>query len=319
MPRENSFLIDLLGRLESLQMYIRQAPLQLGGSSGSGGGSGGPPGGFQGKLPQGQVAGDSTESFLFTSGSAPSLVENLNNIRYWLTPSHNFQASTGSPPTDYLTISSGSWHHTSGQAPLSFVGGNSPPLVAPTSGSRYNLLTMTTAGVLSWTHGTDGDPPTMVTFPSPTSGSMPLWLVLGRSSGSVIRFYDDGVSHYLFRDVRPFLDWGIGGAGSSGSSPQPAGRVVFTDANGAAITDSTFLWDNTNKQLQLTPAGSAAGILIGGDFQIYRSATDMGRTPDGFTVSLGLNIGSASGAGTGQVYVSSGFHASGTQQITHQR
>ena len=58
-------------------------PITLGGTSGSYGGQGVPPGGFTGNLIQRRVAFDTTEeeTLTITSGS-PSLLDNLNRIRY---------------------------------------------------------------------------------------------------------------------------------------------------------------------------------------------------------------------------------------------
>lgn len=84
MARENEVFADLLNRINGIRQLILQSTVNLGGASGVNGGIGGPPGGFQGQLPQSKVAGDSTEATTLTSGSVSSLVDNLNNIRYWL-------------------------------------------------------------------------------------------------------------------------------------------------------------------------------------------------------------------------------------------
>src|SRR3990172_2265179 len=148
MSRTQNLWQDLLNRIDATYYLLRQDTLALGGTSGSGGGSGGRPGGFSGQLPQIYVAGDFTESFLnvSTSGSIGSLLHNLDNARAYLKGTHQFWASSGSPPTDYLNISSGSWHHTSGNAPLRFTGGASPSVQAPASDNRFALLTMNTSG-----------------------------------------------------------------------------------------------------------------------------------------------------------------------------
>jgi len=273
LPRDSDLALDILSRFSQIQQWIRQAPLNLGGSSGSGGGSGAPVGGFTGQLPQIRVAGDTSESFLntSTSGSISSLLDNLKNLRAYAKASHQFWATSGSPPIAAITISSGSWHHTSGQAPLAYIGGQTPAIVAPSSGSRFSLLTTNTNGVLSWTYGAEGNPPSMLTFPSPTSGSMPLWLILARSSGSVITQYDRGLlSHYIYRDVRPFLDWGIGGAGSSGSS----GHIIrdesvsltqrqhlnFTGA-GVSATDNAIT-NSTDITISGAAVGGSSGSVV---------------------------------------------------------
>lgn len=69
--------------LENLKRQLRTQPLILGGVTASGGGLGAPPGGFIGVLPQTRVAFDLTEAV--ASGipaSGPSLLDNLNRIRY---------------------------------------------------------------------------------------------------------------------------------------------------------------------------------------------------------------------------------------------
>jgi len=224
MSRTQNLWQDILNRIDSTYYLLRQDTLALGGTSGSGGGSGGRPGGYSGQLAQIHVAGDFTESFLnvSTSGSIGSLLHNLDNARAYLKGTHQFWASSGSPPTDYLNISSGSWHHTSGNAPLRFTGGASPSVQAPASDNRFALLTMNTSGQMQWVYGASAASPSEPTYPSPTSGSLPLWLVYTRSSGSVITQYDRGLaSHYIFADARPILDWGLGGTGAATSGSPP--------------------------------------------------------------------------------------------------
>ena len=75
-------LIDLIKRQDNQNLF---KPIVLGGTSGGNGGTGGAPGGFTGRLPQTRVCFDTTEaasSGSTTSGSIPSLVDNLNRIRY---------------------------------------------------------------------------------------------------------------------------------------------------------------------------------------------------------------------------------------------
>lgn len=68
-----------------------------------------------------------------------------------------------------------------------------------------------------------------------------------------------------------------------------ADEVVFW--NGTILdSDPTFKYNNTNKQLRLSTTGSAAGLLIGGDAQWYRSAADVMRTPDSLTVDGNLIV-----------------------------
>jgi len=68
-----------------------------------------------------------------------------------------------------------------------------------------------------------------------------------------------------------------------------ADEVIFW--NGTVLdSDPTFKYNNTNKQLRLSQTGSAAGLLIGGDAQWYRSAADVMRTPDSLTVDGNLIV-----------------------------
>src|SRR3989304_2166447 len=87
MPREIEYTRELVSMFDTLRAEVRTQTLVLGGSTGSAGGDGTPVGGLVGQLPQTKVAGDTTESktTLISSGSIASLLDNLNNIRYWET------------------------------------------------------------------------------------------------------------------------------------------------------------------------------------------------------------------------------------------
>ena len=216
MAREQSFTIDLFNRFNYIDRIIRTQPYILGGSSGSDGGGGTPPGGFIGQLPQRQVAGDTTESFLFTSGSIGTIIDNLNNIRAWLLPAHNFWAETNE--SNNLYISSGSWYYQNQTAPLIFTGGYSPAIVNPTTNDRLALLYTNRAGVMDWVYGSESLSPPLPDFPDHTSGSLPLWVVYTRPGATTIERYDNG-GNYIYGDYRPFINSiGWGAPESSGSS-----------------------------------------------------------------------------------------------------
>lgn len=238
MPREQSFFLDYFSRLDYLRQLQRQMTLYLGGSSGSGGGGGSPPGGFQGMLPQTRVTGDTTESFDVTSGSQINLVSNLDNIRGWLKPAHYFWADTTDPVSDQLQIAMGVWFHADGQPPLDFDVTNTPSIVAPSTNPRIALLTVDTAGNLDWAYGTESATPVEPDIPSATSGTMPLWAVYERTTGTTITRYDDSANHYIYADRRPIWDWGIGGAGGGGvldtSSPQDVGVTAVVGTSGSS-------------------------------------------------------------------------------------
>jgi|GEM_PF-3003187 len=65
--------------LANVLRYIEARPLHLGGSSGS---QGGRPGGYVGYLPQTRVSYDITEAAINQPAQEPSLLDNLNRIRY---------------------------------------------------------------------------------------------------------------------------------------------------------------------------------------------------------------------------------------------
>ena len=87
-----------------------------------------------------------------------------------------------------------------------------------------------------------------------------------------------------------------------------AALVVLADGTqrtaGATRVYATVASVEFSGQLQLPITGSSAGLLLGGDALLYRSAADILRTPDSLTVDAGLNVGSATGATTGMIIAS---------------
>jgi hypothetical protein len=71
--------------------------------------------------------------------------------------------------------------------------------------------------------------------------------------------------------------------------------------SGAGTLVGAYL--NSAGKMIIPVTGINAGILLGGDFQIYRSAANVGRTPDTLIVDLGMGVGTTSN-GTGQVWAS---------------
>jgi hypothetical protein len=69
------------------------------------------------------------------------------------------------------------------------------------------------------------------------------------------------------------------------------GSVLFGGAGGVLAQDNAnFFFDDVNNQLQLTAIGAGAGLLIGGDTQLYRSAANVLRTPNFLTVDGSVTI-----------------------------
>lgn len=73
---------SLIELVNSAQRAQKAQPLILGAVASAGGGVGGPPGGFIGYLPESRVAYDTLEAATSGTGEKPSLVDNLNHIRY---------------------------------------------------------------------------------------------------------------------------------------------------------------------------------------------------------------------------------------------
>lgn len=113
-----------------------------------------------------------------------------------------------------------------------------------------------------------------------------------RSQGTTAAF--SAVGHYLPASnnlydlgssslrIRKLWSVDVDLSGSLVLSAVTANRALYT-AIGGTVTNSANFTFNGN-QLGLAAAGTGGGILIGGDFQIYRSAADEGRTPDGWVV-----------------------------------
>lgn len=79
-----SFEGIILEYFENLRRQLEARPMILGAISASGGGLGTRPGGYIGFLPQTQVAYDYTEGATITTSGIPSVLDNLNHIRYRL-------------------------------------------------------------------------------------------------------------------------------------------------------------------------------------------------------------------------------------------
>jgi hypothetical protein len=59
-------------------------------------------------------------------------------------------------------------------------------------------------------------------------------------------------------------------------------RVTFASTGGLLADSSAFTFNSGTGQLALSTTGSSAGILIGGDANLYRSASNILKTDDAF-------------------------------------
>ena len=290
MIREQNFFLELLNRIEYQNTIIRTAAVNLGGTTGPSGGSGAPPGGFYGQLPQIRVAGDSTESFVYTSGSVSSLLDNLNNIRAWEQPATWFMAHEQYPAANTLTVMPGVWHFSSGSV-LLWAGGTSPANSLPVSNPRIDLLTINTSGVLNWTRGAEAATPTRPTVPSPTSGSLPIAYVYFRTSGSAIHNHDEG-QNYVDYDVRPYLAWGTGGSGTSitfdSNSPQDIGSAAVVGTSGSSPRG-----DHVHRGVHSVRASSGSNLY--GDVVLTTTGSNISITQSSGSLIFGFTSGSSGG------------------------
>lgn len=128
MSRELEFQRALVDMMNDIRYTWRQNAIVLGGTSGSGGGYGSPPGGFVGQLNQNQITGDTSELRTLSSGSATSLLWNLNRIRYWETM--QFGSSAPTP-----TFAGQFWVDTSSGSALNYRNATDTGWVSASSGS----------------------------------------------------------------------------------------------------------------------------------------------------------------------------------------
>ena len=122
--------------------------------------------------------------------------------------------------------------------PLNFAGGNSPTITAPTANPRIDLLTINSAGVLSWTQGAESASPTPPNCPAE---KIPIcWIYCKTTMIKIVNFEDHSANPnegYIYRDVRPFLNLG-GGTGVIATNFQSFDKDLFGDGSDGDVTIS---------------------------------------------------------------------------------
>jgi hypothetical protein len=165
-------------------------------------------------MPQTDVQYDGIESSgIDYPSSGSSLLWNLNKIRGWLAPAKWLMGRAQDPEAMTLYVEPGVYFTTSG-SPHFWMGGSSGSFSVPTSGSRIDVLYMDGAtDSLVIKEGSESGSP----VPSyPTSGSpFTICEVYLRPSGGSIFNLDTAGQHYIYRDIRPFLNLGGGGGGGA--------------------------------------------------------------------------------------------------------
>jgi len=91
-----------------------------------------------------------------------------------------------------------------GRTPLSYAGGNSSAISAPTSNPRIDLLYINNDNTLAWITGTEAGSPTAPAF---TGNGIPICYVYCQTTMTNIVNYADRAAYptqgYIYRDVRP--------------------------------------------------------------------------------------------------------------------
>lgn len=238
--------------------YMKAQPLNLGGYTTVSGGAGGPPGGFTGYLPQSRTAFDETEAEIWTIPSGPTLVDNLNRIRYRLA---DLEASgVGGSGTSWdLVVEDDAVVVLSGVTVLDFIGG----LTATQTGA--NKVTVSGATTVSGTSPTVLDDLTDVVVPTPSDGDVLTW--------------DSGTSKWI--NQQP--------ATTSGTTVSGVYEILTDDST---LVDSVFVEEDLTTQIPTTTFSTTSGF-VSQTLKIYYNGIRQRRANfteavslDGFTTSF---------------------------------
>lgn len=139
----------LFDYINSIARYTKIQPLNLGGYSTYSGGTGGPPGGYIGELPQNKVTFDLSEAEVYPIPSGPTLVDNLNRIRYRINSLEESTAFAGLTVkgNDVIVASGITILNFNGNATVEDAGGNQINITVLTSVSGTGIDNYTASGV----------------------------------------------------------------------------------------------------------------------------------------------------------------------------
>lgn len=212
--------------------YIKAQPLNLGGYTTISGGAGGPPGGFTGYLPQTRTAFDESEAEIWPIPSGPTLVDNLNRIRYRLA---NLEASgVGGSGTSWdLVVEDDSIVVLSGVTILDFTGSLT---VTAVGGNKVTVSGTASSSV------TNLDDLLDVVVPTPTDGDVLTW--------------DSGTSKWV--NQQP--------TATSGTTTISGLNEILTDDS--VIVSSVWIEDDLTSQVPTSTYTVTSGF-VGGSIKIY--------------------------------------------------
>lgn len=241
-----SLLNELFNRIIR---YIKAQPLNLGGYTTISGGAGGPPGGFTGYLPQSRTAFDESEAEIWPIPSGPTLVDNLNRIRYRLA---NLEASgVGGSGTSWdLVVEDDSVVVLSGVTVLDFTGSLT---VTPVGGNKVTISGAPSSSVTVLDDLTD------VVVPSPTDGDVLTW--------------DSGTNRWI--NQQPTATSGVASSGI---------YEILTDDG--TLVDSALVEDDLTSQVPTTSFTTTSGFLSQ-SLKIYYNGIRQRRI--NFTENISLN------------------------------
>lgn len=118
---------------------------------------------------------------------------------------------------------------------VSFAGGNSPAMSAPSANPRIDRVYLTDAGALAISTGAEDASPTA---PALVDNTVPICLVYHRVGATVIKDADDSTNSYIYRDDRPIFQ-DVSASDVVGPASSVDKRIArFNGITGKVIEDS---------------------------------------------------------------------------------
>lgn len=137
-------------------------------------------------------------------------------------PLGHIKAKAQDTPNMTLAVAAGNVF--TGTAPIYYAGGNTGTFTAPVTNPRIDQVSMTSAGALVITGGTENASPTPPAYPA---ANIPICEVYFRVGSTAIYDTDQGTNAYIYRDVRPFVRLGAGsGSGVTGVHKTGSADIV---------------------------------------------------------------------------------------------